>query len=285
MGEKWINKLQSSQHWVSEYLKELICFRSCKSPLSGPHVQCYVWPYISSASSFERPPTPQSYSKSPIHQSALRIAIPQGRYSAVFRAGGEFEGKEISYFYSTKWFMPRLLSGSLPHPCKDHFPWLHLTTGTILSIDSLIQSDWIHCSAILMDVLWSFFSLNSHPNPLFNLWGEFPPKNATPLSSESQINQLLLPFVASVHLNEIALASLHQTIHNDSSSDLNLPRPFYILTTTEDTQLKVLQFVLHFHRVFRYFPSETSKTLTSFLLSGLLFSHSLVRACRGGQKE
>lgn len=118
--------------------------------------------------------------------------------------------------------------------CKDHFPWLHLTTGTILSIGSLIQSDWIHCSAIQMDVLWSFLSLNSHLNPLFNLRAEFPPKNAAPLSSESWINQLSMPFVGSVHLNEIIVTSLHQTIHNDSSSNLNLHRPLYILTTTGD---------------------------------------------------
>lgn len=44
-----------------------------------------------------------------------------------------------------------------------------------------------------------------------------------------------MPFVASVHLNEIALASLHQTIHNDSRSNLNLHRPLHNLTTTEDT--------------------------------------------------
>lgn len=50
-----------------------------------------------------------------------------------------------------------------------------------------------------------------------------------------EINQSPMPFVASAHLNEIALAALHQTIHNDSSSTLNLHRPLYILTTAEDT--------------------------------------------------
>lgn len=44
-----------------------------------------------------------------------------------------------------------------------------------------------------------------------------------------------MPFVTSVHLKEIALASLHKTIHNDSTSNLNLCRPLYILTTIEDT--------------------------------------------------
>lgn len=44
----------------------------------------------------------QTYSKSPIHQSALRIAFPKDRYSALFRAGGEFEGVQISSFYTTK---------------------------------------------------------------------------------------------------------------------------------------------------------------------------------------
>lgn len=44
-----------------------------------------------------------------------------------------------------------------------------------------------------------------------------------------------MPFVASVHLNEIALAALHQTIHNDTGSTLNLGGPLYILTTAENT--------------------------------------------------
>lgn len=79
------------------------------------------------------------------------------------------------------------------------------------------------------------FSLNSHLNPLFNLGFEFPPKNRALLSSECEINQLPMPFVSSVHLNEIALASLHLTIHNDSSSTLNLSRSLYILTTAEGT--------------------------------------------------
>lgn len=162
-----------------------------------------------------------AYSKSLI-QSVLSIATPQDGYSAVFKSG---EGVEFSYFYSPKWFMLPIFIRKLLPPCKDHFPWLHLTTGTILSIGSLIQSDWIHCSAVLMDVLWSLLSLNSHLNPLFNLQFEFPPKNGAPLSSEREINQLPMPFVASVHLNEIALASLHQTFHNDSSSTLDLCRP------------------------------------------------------------
>lgn len=72
---------------------------------------------ISSASSYR---VFQTYSKSPIHQSAFRIAIPKVRYSALFRAGGEFEGIEISSFSTTKWFMPRLLSGCvfIPPPTK-----------------------------------------------------------------------------------------------------------------------------------------------------------------------
>lgn len=36
---------------------------------------------------------------------------------------------------------------------RDHFRRLPFTTGTILSVGSLIHSDWIHCSAVLMDVL------------------------------------------------------------------------------------------------------------------------------------
>lgn len=62
----------------------------------------------------------QTYSKSTIHQSALRIVIPKDRYSALFRASGEFEGIEISSFSTTKWFMPRLLSGRffIPPPTK-----------------------------------------------------------------------------------------------------------------------------------------------------------------------
>lgn len=44
-----------------------------------------------------------------------------------------------------------------------------------------------------------------------------------------------MPFVSSVHLNEIAFASLHHTIHNDRSSTLNLSRSLYILTTAEGT--------------------------------------------------
>lgn len=121
-----------------------------------------------------------AYSKSLI-QSVICIATPKDDYSAVFKSG---EGIEFSYFYSPKWFMLPIFIRKLLPPCKDHFPWLHLTTGTILSIGSLIQSDWIHCSAVLMDVLWSLLSLNSHLNPLFNLQFEFPPKNGAPLSSE-----------------------------------------------------------------------------------------------------
>lgn len=56
------------------------------------------------------------------------------------------------------------------------------------------------------------------------------------MSSKREINQPPMPFVASLHLNEIALAALHQTIHNDTTPALNLRRPFHILTTGEDAR-------------------------------------------------
>lgn len=178
-----LTSLSASKLWMLDFRKTFMppCFKFWRlAVIELPTCTALsVAIYTESLASFNELPM-HTYSKSLI-QSALRIATPQDRYSAVFRAG---EGKEFRYFDSAKWFMPRFLSGIFFPPCKDHFPWLHLTTGTILSIGSLIQSDWIHCSAVLMDVLWSFLSLNSHLNPLFNLRFEFPPKNGAPLSSE-----------------------------------------------------------------------------------------------------
>lgn len=69
-----------------------------------------------------------------------------------------------------------------------------------------------------------------------------------------------MPFVASVHLNEFALASLHKAIHNDSSSNFNLCRPLYILTTIEDT-LSLRPYSLYsISCVLKYSQSETSNT-------------------------
>ena len=109
----------------------------------------------------------QAHGNSPIHQPALRIAISQDCYSAVFWAG-RFEGKKISCCISTPQndLCPDFYPEDSSPPCKDHFPRLHLTTGTILSVGSLIRSDWIHCSAILMDVLWSFLSQLPPQSPL-----------------------------------------------------------------------------------------------------------------------
>ncbi len=105
----------------------------------------------------------QTYSKSPIHQSALRIAIPQDRYSAVFRAGGEFEGKEISYFYSTKWFMPRLLSGSFPpSPPQRSFPLTSPHNGNYFK-HWLINTEWLDSLFCNPDGCSLKFSLSQLP--------------------------------------------------------------------------------------------------------------------------
>lgn len=108
---------------------------------------------------------------------------------------------------------------------KDHFPWLHLTT--ILSIGSLIQTDWIHCSAILMDVFWSFLLLNSQLKLLFNLQVELPLKNTNPLSSGSLINQLPMYFVGPVPLNETAVTATPEIGHNGKRLNLNLHLHLY----------------------------------------------------------
>lgn len=72
-----------------------------------------------------------------------------------------------------------------------------------------------------------------------------------------------MPFVASAHLNEIALAALHQTIHNDSSSTLNLHSPLYILTTAEDT----LGLRCHsLYTISTLYSNPSRNTLTSFPL-------------------
>lgn len=124
----------------------------------------------------------QTYSKSSIHQSELRIAIPQDFYSAVCRAGGEFEGKEISYFYCTKWFMPRLLLGSFFPSCKDHFPLTSPHNGDYFK-RCLINTEWLDSLFCNSDGCSLKFSLSQFPlHPLFNLWVEFPPQNGAPLS-------------------------------------------------------------------------------------------------------
>lgn len=123
------------------------------------------------------------------------------------------------------------------------------------------------------------FSLNSHLNPLLNLQFEFPPKNGAPLSSKRWINQLPMPFVASVHLNEIALAALHQTIHNDTSSTLNLGGPLYILTTAEGTlSLRSRSFVLLFPRAFKYIQGHTDGL--SFMKLSLFVKGTYTAICR-----
>lgn len=78
-----------------------------------------------------------------------------------------------------------------------------------------------------------------------------------------EINQSPMPFVVSAHLNEIALAALHQTFHNDSSSTLNLHRPLHILTTAEDT------LGLRCHSLYSFstlYSDPSTNALTSFLL-------------------
>ena len=77
-----------------------------------------------------------------------------------------------------------------------------------------------------------------------------------------EINQSLMPFVVSAHLNEIALAALHQTFHNDSSSTLNLHRPLYILTTAED----ILGLCCHsLYSTSTLYSDPSANALTSFL--------------------
>lgn len=72
--------------------KDLQAFLKAVNELPTSKVLCVVIQYI-----FSQPLWAfQTYSKSPIHQSALRIAIPQHRYSAVFGAGGEFEEKRLA---------------------------------------------------------------------------------------------------------------------------------------------------------------------------------------------
>lgn len=117
-----------------------------------------------------------------------------------------------------------------------------------------------------MDVLWSF-SLStptSVPCSIFSL--KLPPQEwSPPLSSKLQINQPPMPFVASVHLNEIAWAALHQTIHNDTSSTLNLCRPFHILTTGEDP-LNIDSHSLYSFLAPLEYCNISSNTLVGFLL-------------------
>lgn len=157
---------------------------------------------------------------------------------------------------------------------KDHFPWLHLTTGTILSIASLIQTDWIHCSAILMDVLWSFLPLNSHLKLLFNLRVELPLKNINPLSSESSINQLPMSFVGPLLLNETALFAILYLNHNGRSSNWNLYLHLY-KTRRKGNLHKVLQILLSFHCIIRYMHTSYNQDfsqiifLTRFILAYL----------------
>lgn len=52
-----------------------------------------------------------------------------------------------------------------------------------------------------------------------------------------------MPFLASLHLNEFALASLHKTILNDSSSNFNLRGPLRILPTIKDTRSVMSYFI------------------------------------------
>lgn len=103
------------------------------------------------------------YSKRPTHQPVVRIAIPQDRYSAVFGAGGEFEGKEISYFFTTKWFMPRLLSGSFPHPpLQRSFPLTSPHNGNYFK-HWLINTEWLDSLFCNPDGCSLKFSLSQLP--------------------------------------------------------------------------------------------------------------------------
>lgn len=107
---------------------------------------------------------------------------PGSLFSSVQSRWGVWREKDSLFLLCKMIYAQTFITHMHPSPHKDYFPWLHLTTGTILSVGSLTQSDWIHCSAILMDVLWSFLFLDSHLNPVFNLRGEFHPKSAAPLS-------------------------------------------------------------------------------------------------------
>lgn len=151
-------------------------------------------------------------------------------------------------------------------PCKDHFPLASPHNGNYFKrwlintewLDFIVLHPWWMCSEV--------FPLNSHLSPLLNLQLEASSARMEPtLSSELQINQLPFPFVASVRLNEIAWAALHQTIHNDTSSTLNLRRPFHILTTSEDTLNIDSRSLCSFPTALEY-CNISKNTLTGFLM-------------------
>lgn len=131
-----------------------------------------------------------------------------------------------------------------------------------------------------MDVLWSFPSQLPPQSPAQSSAWISSPRMEPPLSSKREINQPPMPFVASVHLNEIALAALHQTIHNDTSPTLNLCRPFHILTTGEDA-LNVDSHSLCSSLGLFECSNISRNTLTGFLLrsSDSFFKQTCIATC------
>lgn len=89
----------------------------------------------------------QANSEAPIHQSTLKNSYsPRAAIQQCSEQVESLKGKRLAISTPQNDLCPDFYQEAFPPPCKDNFPWLHLTTGTILSIGSLIQSDWIHCS-------------------------------------------------------------------------------------------------------------------------------------------